>query len=239
MAPASSLGAEAPLARRVQRVLQAAWDSRPSVVRTEGAGDVAFVAHRATTGLLVVTVAAADPARTRADVLAAAHELATAEALGRHLERIDPFDLELGEGPVVDVAEREQEIWNGRTSVVRAFLPAWQADTEHDLMRAPGIGAGATAVMDLLPPMPLGAEATQVAVGSFDRHGFKAAAVSAIGMRATGAPRSTRGRFREVTLRFGHPHAVVAVALDHEGGPWHGVPVFSAWVGEATEVAED
>ncbi|GHE08361.1 hypothetical protein [Klenkia taihuensis] len=233
-----SLGPGAPLGRHVQRVLQAAWDSAPSVHRTEAAGDVAFLAHRATTGLLVATVAAADPARPAADVLAAAHELAVAEALGGGPEPVDPFDLELGEGPVVEVAEGERETWGGQRSVVRAFLPAWTAASDHDLMAWPGIGDGAEAVMGLLAPGPLEAEARQVAVASFHRTGFRAAAVSALAVRASAAL-PHRGLVREVTLRFGHPHAVVAVALDPAGGAWHGVPVFSAWVGEATEVDGD
>jgi hypothetical protein len=40
---------------------------------------------------------------------------------------------------------------------------------------------------------------------------------------------------RRATLRFGRPYAVVAVAVDTTGGPWHGVPVFSAWVAEPSE----
>jgi hypothetical protein len=52
------------------------------------------------------------------------------------------------------------------------------------------------------------------------------------------APR--RGRQRVADLRFAHPFAVVAVTVDEHhdrpgggrAGPWHGVPVFSAWVTE-------
>jgi hypothetical protein len=36
-------------------------------------------------------------------------------------------------------------------------------------------------------------------------------------------------------LRFGPPYAVVAVTTDPAGGPWHGVPVFSAWVARPTD----
>jgi len=31
----------------------------------------------------------------------------------------------------------------------------------------------------------------------------------------------------------------VAVALDSDGGPWHAVPVFSAWVAEPSESFDD
>jgi hypothetical protein len=48
---------------------------------------------------------------------------------------------------------------------------------------------------------------------------------------------------RIAELRFGHPYAVVAVATDERAGdggagPWHGVPVFSAWVADPEELPE-
>lgn len=71
-------------------------------------------------------------------------------------------------------------------------------------------------------------------------------------------PRAVTGHFaltsmpsevtvREAELRFGHPYAVVAVASQYvvragseysEPGPWHGVPVFSAWVSEPEDVPD-
>jgi hypothetical protein len=56
-------------------------------------------------------------------------------------------------------------------------------------------------------------------------------------------PRTYPGHRREATLRFGHPHAVVAVTHDERRGPsstrvpspWHGLPVFSAWVTQPAE----
>jgi hypothetical protein len=41
-------------------------------------------------------------------------------------------------------------------------------------------------------------------------------------------------------LRFGHPYAVAAVAVQDAGGtpgPWHGLPVFSAWVADPQDAA--
>jgi hypothetical protein len=50
---------------------------------------------------------------------------------------------------------------------------------------------------------------------------------------------------RDAELRFAHPYAVVAVAGQTSGtgnatkpGPWHGVPVFSAWVSEPDDLFE-
>jgi hypothetical protein len=39
-------------------------------------------------------------------------------------------------------------------------------------------------------------------------------------------------------LRFGHPYAVVALVQDVTS-PWHGLPVFSAWVTEPENAIED
>ena len=72
----------------------------------------------------------------------------------------------------------------------------------------------------------------------YSRTGFEAAAVSAIGVAlAFRVP----GQRREVVLRFGHPYAVVAVTTDRTAAasPWHGLPVFSAWVSEPEDATDD
>jgi hypothetical protein len=50
------------------------------------------------------------------------------------------------------------------------------------------------------------------------------------------------GLVRTAELRFGHPYAVVAVTVDSPGrgdpGPWHGLPVFSAWVADPEDAGE-
>jgi len=57
-----------------------------------------------------------------------------------------------------------------------------------------------------------------------------------------------RGRLRTAELRFGHPYAVVAVTADEPAGrqrrpaetsPWHGLPVFSAWVAKPQYASRD
>jgi hypothetical protein len=53
----------------------------------------------------------------------------------------------------------------------------------------------------------------------------------------TSAPMLRDGLLREAELRFAHPYAVVAVAERGADSPWHGVPVFSAWVTEPDDVA--
>jgi hypothetical protein len=90
----------------------------------------------------------------------------------------------------------------------------------------------------LLPPGRYRYEAKQSVAAHYDRQGFEAAAVTAMAARVSRRAPLHGGR-RVAELRFGHPFAVVAVALDGRSGgstpsygAWHGVPVFSAWVAE-------
>jgi len=80
-------------------------------------------------------------------------------------------------------------------------------------------------------------------MAKYGRYGFEAAAVTAL-FTPTSAP--PEGVARIADLRFGHPYAVVAVATDTRRdadgqvvpGPWHGVPVFSAWISEPEDLPE-
>jgi hypothetical protein len=72
------------------------------------------------------------------------------------------------------------------------------------------------------------------------RIGFEAGAVTALAV-AMSADAQRPGVRRTAELRFGHPFAVVAVAADNAKpqdshpvprSPWHGLPVFPAWVAE-------
>ena len=86
-------------------------------------------------------------------------------------------------------------------------------------------------------------QARQAAMARYSRVGFEAAAVT--GMAVAMAMRPSRpGLIRTAELRFGHPFAVVAVAAGDPGpgstpGPWHGLPVFSAWVAQPEDAAPD
>jgi hypothetical protein len=123
-------------------------------------------------------------------------------------------------------------------------LPAWSAESDHDLGRPElGLPAAAGAAAAALGLGAFGYEARQSAVAKYTRVGFEAAAVSGMGV-ATGYQEPRDGVERTAELRFGHPYAVVAVArqqrYDRERsatvvGPWHGLPVFSAWVAKADE----
>jgi hypothetical protein len=235
LAPASALGPATPWAKRLTRVLRAPRHHGhvQFIAATPEAGDVAVHTASARGGLLVATVAAA-PQVPAADVLAAAHRLATAQATGALVEQRSLFDLPLGDGPLWSL--REEMSSRGSGQECTAVLPAWSATSTHDLGdQSLGFGAAARAIGG---PGPW--QARQAAMARYSRTGFEAAAVTgmavALSMRAPG-----RGQRRIAELRFGHPFGVVAVTVDQDydrrpgrraAGPWHGIPVFSAWVTE-------
>ncbi|MEZ5114655.1 MAG: hypothetical protein R2737_00190 [Candidatus Nanopelagicales bacterium] len=196
-------------------------------------------------GLAVVNVLG-PPDATPADVHAAALDVARLVAAGGGpAVEVDPFDApSAGPGWTVETGTAQLTGDDDRDRVVDASarLPAWSATTDLDLLpgdgSAYGIDEAVAALTGLLPPEggPYAAAARQSAYAAFTREGFEAAAVSAIGL-ARGAPPK---RLREVpsrtlVARFGRPYAVCAVATGP--GPWHGVPVFSAWVEHPDDAA--
>ncbi|MFJ8204510.1 MULTISPECIES: hypothetical protein [Micromonospora] len=245
-APGAELGAGSAWSGRLSRVLRTPpFGHRCWVAATDRAGDVAAHAVPARTGddgagMLVVSVAAA-PDVPAADVLAAAQELASAAALlpDAMPGRRSLFDLPLGETPLWTLREEPTRTYadDGREERATAVLPCWSAQSRHDLT-APGFGfdAAARALGELLGLTGPRFDAAQSAVARFGRYGFEAAAVTAFG-RATALP--PEGVARVAELRFGHPYAVVAVTTDPAGGPWHALPVYSAWVADPEELPAD
>jgi hypothetical protein len=233
LAPASALGPSSPWAGLLHQVLRTpdGPGHEQFVAATEAAGDVAVHTARARGGLQVTSVAAA-PAVPEADVIAAAYDVAPALATGGPVTRRSLFDLPLGEGPLWAIGEQTGTVkaLGGRQERCTAVLPAWSARSQHNLA-APGLGF-TEAMAALAPGEPW--RAGQSAMARYGRVGFEAAAVSATAVSmAMTTPR--RGLIRTAELRFGHPYAVVAVTL---GGPWHGLPVFSAWVADPENAGE-
>jgi hypothetical protein len=197
-------------------------------------------------GLLVGSVIAVDPEVSPADVLAAAHVIVTTEATDRgSVPHRSLFDLPLGEGPLWEISEEEVETKSpdGREEVIRAVLPAWSAESTIALeYEELGLPAAARALKEALGLANLNYEAKQSAVARYSAIGFEAAAVTGLAMLLS-RPSTRPGHRREATLRFGHPYAVVAVTHDERRAPsskpparpWHGLPVFSAWVSEPGE----
>jgi hypothetical protein len=229
--------APSPWAASLGQVLQSPRQDprhRQYVTETDRAGTVGVHLAGARGGLLVGSVIAADAQVFPTDVLAAAHSIVTAEArTPRSVTRRSLFDLPL--------EEVETKATDGREEVVTAVLPAWSAETTVDLDHEDlGLPTAARIIKQALGLTNLTYKATQAAVLHCRR------LRSGGGYRARNriVPTPTPpGHRREATLRFGHPFAVVAVASNDRGfpsrdcvsTPWHGLPVFSAWISEPAE----
>ncbi|MER5337800.1 hypothetical protein [Micromonospora sp. NPDC002717] len=253
VAPAAALGPGSAWAGRLSRALRTPERGhRCWIADTARAGTIAAHAAQAQpagatdgeAGLVVVSVAAA-PGVAAGNVLAAAHGIAAeAAAAGDRLPagRRSLFDLPLGETPLWTLREEpvRTSAPDGREERVTAALPCWSAESRHELA-APELGLHAVSRVfgELLDAPGLEYEAAQAAMARYGRYGFEAAAVTGM-MAWMSLPPEGTARIAE--LRFGHPYAVVAVATDTRpggaAGPWHGVPVFSAWVAEPEELPE-
>ncbi len=232
LAPGTSLGSASPWASRLNRVLRTPRRGHLQYIAvTPDAGDVIVHAARAADGLLVVSVAAAAevPATT---VLAVAHRIGIQQATGGTVQRRSLADLPLGEGPLWLLREV-----TGTSDVCIAVLPAWSATSSHNLAD-PSLGF--PAARNAVAPVPGPWQARQSAMARYSRTGFEAAAATAM---AIGLAMRPQGRRRQAELRFAHPYAAVAVTTDPGTGPgshspWHGLPVFSAWVSKPEEATD-
>ncbi|WP_243709357.1 serpin family protein [Micromonospora sp. 15K316] len=247
VAPADELGPASAWAGRLRRVLRTPSNGHTCWIAGTGrAGDVAVHAAEARperadgreSGLLVVSVAAA-PDVPAPDVLAAAHEVATNATTFPGRGRRSLYDLPLGDTPLWTVREERTRSF-GREERLSALLPCWKAESRHDLTaKGFGFDTAVGALGELMGAAGMGYEAAQAAVARYGRYGFEAAAVTAFAAVA-GLPPEVVVRVAE--LRFGHPYAVVAVATDTRdgvpAGPWHGLPVYSAWVARPEELPE-
>ena len=211
-APAASLGPDSPWAGRLTTVLRSpAAGHRATIADSPRAGRV--IVHEAGADGLRVLSVAAEPQVTPDRVLAAAYDA--------DWTPVPPAGVPVGETPLYRVWEEPRAAKPGE--FVHAVLPAWSASSHHDLG---GDDFGFAAVARALGAQRFAA--AQSAVARYDRYGFEAAATSAFASLTSITP---PGPARFAELRFGHPYAVVAVATQ-PGGPWDGVPVFSAWVAD-------
>lgn len=247
--PASQLavaGERGGFAARVARALRSVRGHDVRLVLTQAAGLVGAHVAASGDGLAVVSVlGAADVAHEV--VLAAAYEVALGLNGARIGDHVSLFDLPSGRSELGEVVE---DTVAARGAVNRieegvAVLPTWQASTSLDLLSGPtadGFRGAAQLLARLLPAGPTALDARQVAVATYSREGFEAAAVTGMGVRAafTVVPREVLRR--TLTLRFDRPYAAVAVAVDPPerpgtGAAWFGLPVFGAWIAEPSETA--
>jgi hypothetical protein len=212
------------------------------IAETDAAGLVAVAAPRASSALDVLSVIGA-PDVTPADVDSAAHQVAAMLRGDRRAAREVPVE-ELADGHAWTVTDRREHRAGGQAVQAewRSHLPAWSAKSDHDLDNAPGVAS----VFDALTgfarqeDLPVNFSAKQAAIASYSRTGFKAAAVTAVGVRAAGMPSFHEVLVRRVELRFNRPYAVLACAARDDGpSAWRGVPVFSAWITEPEETAAE
>jgi hypothetical protein len=248
--PASELGPDSSWSSHLHQVLRTPRHGHSQfIATTTQAGDIAVHTASVRGGLQVVSVIA-DREVSFSDVLAAAHDIATATATGGEVARRSLFDVPLGQGPLWTVTERQADTPSpdGLEQHCTAVLPAWSAGTNLNLSDPSlGFAAAAALLARALGLVEYRYQAQQAAVARYSRVGFEAAAVTGLAM-ASAARRRRPGRRRDAVLSFGHPYAVVAVATENRRArgdlatiafqPWHGVPVFSAWVSEPSN-AED
>ncbi|GAA1859714.1 hypothetical protein [Asanoa iriomotensis] len=246
LAPAARLGAGS-WRDAVSHVLSMPSHGHDAFIARVGVGDVAVHTGYASEGLRVTSVIAPSDVPPSA-VLAAAYEIAAASFTRGALDRRSLFDLPVGDGPLWTITEESVTTtapW-GREEVHHAVLPAWSAESKHDLDRPElGVPAAAAAAQAALG-VEGWYEASQVAMARYTRVGFEAAAVSAM-MAGVSAPIPQDGLRRTAELRFGHPYAVVALADrpwrdgwqpdTASGAAWLGLPVFSAWVAAPDEAS--
>ncbi|SDK69913.1 hypothetical protein SAMN05428985_105342 [Nocardioides sp. YR527] len=191
-----------------------------AVVETDAAGLVAIACPPSEDGISVYSVIAADGVAA-ADVWQASEEVVRRIDAGE--VRNHAFEAQ-GAGHAWTV--QEVTVFGGATADRwRSHLPEWSLEDRHDLSAAPGVAEIARGVMAAVEE-ETEAVCVQKAVASYDREGFKAAAVTGMMVRAAAAaPRETK--VRQIDLRFDRPHAVVAIA---RGGAWEGIPLFGSWV---------
>src|SRR6266542_2990151 len=163
-----------PWGEQLTRVLRAPHDDGHAafIVTTQRAGYVAVHCAQADELLEVTSVlAAADVPRP--DVLAVAHEIATARAIGP-VAAVSLFDLPLGDSPLWTITEQPAPVGGEH---VDAILPAWHAHSEHNLLEVPALAFGAAGEsLRQLADVDGYIEAAQSAVAKYSRRGFEAAA---------------------------------------------------------------
>lgn len=229
-APADDLGGS----WGVKQVLRSPEWRHPGLIAVDPeAGEVAVHVAESAEGLDVLSVIAA-PDVPPATVLAAAHRAAVGRAAATLVQR-SLFDLPLGTGLAWTLTEApvRTRAAGGREETYVTLLPAWSAKSQHELLsdQATGFSVAGRALAKLLGPQATDLDAKQAAMARYTRTGFEAAAVTALMVPTSLPPEGLR---RTALLRFDRPYAVVAVARQ-EGSPWHGVPVFSAWITKADE----
>ena len=254
IAPAAEqVRASSPWSGRVEHVLVDRAPVLPLMLaQTEAAGVVAVHFAVANEELVVVSIAA-DPAVDRHLVFEAGYEIGRLCRVDAVIEaRRSLFDLPLGQGHSWEIFEDEIASYNAgdrSESIVSAMLVDWSVQSELDLQRSQrfGVAPALGALLGLIGPHQTGDEyhAVQSGVASYTSKGFEAAAITALGVRASAAftRPGEKGLRRTARLFFDHPYAAIALAgrpsdFTRQGAghtELFGLPLFSVWVSEPRE----
>ncbi|MDT4935401.1 MAG: hypothetical protein QOK11_3293 [Pseudonocardiales bacterium] len=205
------------------------------IVATQRAGNVAVHSALADDDLEVTSVIAGAQV-PRADVLAVAHQIATARATSG-VPPLSLFDLPLGDTALWTITEHQAAAGGEHAE---AILPAWHAGSRHDLLDVPALAFGAAGqALCRSAGIPGQVRAAQSAVATYSRRGFEAAAVTGLAIALSYRAPPPPGPYRTATLRFAHPYAVVAATRAPHSDPWCGVPVFAAWITRPDDATAD
>lgn len=188
-----------------------------------------------TNGLRVFSVIGAE-GESQESVLAKAHKIALMERPSRS----SLFEMEIGQQDFFRVEEETRRLVRGSSkNFYNVALPAWKADNNHDLTQMCALEMGTTGrvLADMLALNDFSCDAQQVATASYSATGFEAAAVTYMRVGLRSMPQYIDTKVRVCSIDYNRPYAVVAVVGGNRLKPtvWDGLPLFSAWVEEATE----
>jgi hypothetical protein len=149
-----------------------------------------------------------------------------------NVEKVDPWDLELGNYGSFVISEEEQRISTpGNVTFWEATLPAWEANSKFELT-----GFGYDTIGKNIADSDVAVSATQIAVASYDRKGFKAAALTTMMVgRAAAFVRTESKNVRNVTAVFDKPYA--AIVTTFRSDKYENIPLFTAWITTAKEIS--
>ncbi len=120
----------------------------------------------------------------------------------------------------------------GHKDTITVTLPAWDAESTHELSDFMPFGSASPAVGGSDEDIIL---AVQNAKASYKKDGFEAAAVSVVSLMRGSLPKALPHCYN-VSVLFANPYAVVAGIEGHRDSDWNNLPVFTAWVNKASEV---
>ena len=159
-------------------------------------------------------------------------EIALRIVANENVEKVDPWELEVGNYGAFIISEEEQTTSTpGNVTLWNATLPAWEAQSKFDLTDF-GYGIAGKSIAD----KDVQVAASQVAVASYDRKGFKAAALTTMMVgRASAFVQTEKKTVRTVDATFNKPYAAIVTAFGSD--KYENIPLFTSWVTTAKEVS--